>query len=284
MVIGLKECHPDDWKCRAENTKAVVFSYNKEELSDVFSDRQILRFGKPEEMDILIGKVIKELEQAAERAIQRNPKQKAEIKKMMEERVASLKHQLERKHFAEEGFKQNGFQIVEEFFIGDWSTRHYTPIEIKEHKIQRRIEPDRLRIFAKKGNEVIGAEVNLISKTPDVPVWTEVRVPWSFSGGGAEFRAKPSLRIGYEGMKKPQEEMIEKAAEYMATAGVYKEKVVNAIEDLADKHSVSISSIGHTADVTVFPRTDFSNATRRIEHFLADYDPEKIRRTALEEG
>jgi hypothetical protein len=101
-------------------------------------------------------------------------------------------------------------------------------------------------------------------------VWAKIEVPWSFTGGGAEFKVNGNF-----------DDAVERIGKFFDVAGAYRGAVADMIMDLAEKHRLVVNCIWHVTDVCVYPRKNFTGALRRIQGFLMEYDPEEIRKKAL---
>jgi hypothetical protein len=229
------------------------FDLNDEVITEMFGSYSFRKLADPEEADIF-------LKECAD--------------KMKEECAGDICEEtlyaIERKHWVESGFRQEGFSILKEVILGYWNTDYLSPLKIEECNIRKKLYLEHLHFFAEKFGMLVEAELEFLDRPAYAVVWAEIQVPWSFTGGGAEFKVNGN----FDGA-------VERIGKFFDVAGAYRGAVADMIMDLAEEHRLVVNCIWHVTEVSAYPRKNFAGALRRIQGFLMEYDPEELRKKAL---
>jgi len=228
------------------------FDLNDDLIGEVFGSYSFRKLADPESADLFLEGYADEMRKDGEREIR-------------EETLYAL----ERKRWVEEGLRQEGFRIVGEVILGFWDMDVPGQFAL-EGGTKKKLFIEKLHFFAEKGEVLVEADLEFLDKPSYAIVWAEVDVPWSFTGGGAEFKVNRS----FEGA-------VKKISKLFNVAGAYRGAVADMIMDLAEKHRVVVNFIWHVTGVYAYPRKDFAGALRRIQRFLKEYNPKEMRRKAL---
>ncbi len=226
--------------------------FDDEAISEMFGEYSFRKLADPEEADSF-------LKEYADR-----------MKGECPDRYEEMLYNIERKHWVESGFNQEGFRVLKEVILGHWNTDFLSPFEIRKRRIKKKPILEYLHFFAEKSGVLVEAELGLLGRSSYAIIWAEIEVPWSFTGGGVEFEVNGNFHGA-----------VERIAKFYGVAGAYKNAVVETIWDLAQKHRLTVNCVWHVTDVCAYPRKNFAGALRRIQSFLAEYDPEEIRKKAL---
>jgi hypothetical protein len=175
---------------------------------------------------------------------------------------------IERKHWVEEGFKEEGFSIIGEVVLGHSNRDLLEMLRMEECLVKEKLQLERLHFFAEKKGMIVEAYLDFPDKPAYAVVSAKIEVPWSLTGGGAVFKVDGQGDL-------------DRVEEFFDVAGAYRGAVADMIMGLAERHRVVVNFIWHVTSVYAYPRKDFKGALRRIQNFLNQYDPAAIRKEAL---
>jgi hypothetical protein len=230
------------------------FDLNDEAVREMFGSYSFRRLADPEKADVFL---------------------KEYADKMKEEHAGEICEEtlyaIERKHWVESGFRQEGFSILKEVVLGRWNTDFLSPFKIEECYIKKKLHLEYLHFFAEKNGMLVEAELEFLDRPTYTVVWAKIQVPWSFTGGRSEFNVNGEF-----------DDAVKRIGRFFDVAGAYRGTVADMIMDLAEKHRVVVNCLWHVTDVCAYPRKNFASALRRIQRFLMNYDPEEIRKKALQ--